>query len=102
MEGSERSEPGQVGLLIPEMKDTSMERVGQPLSKVIDQLNGQLDPATWHSHVESPQTSPRTGSPGMPRRGRHFATLEGFPGPNGLLPLYRRESKYCYIRWRPP
>lgn len=43
-ESSERSEPSQMGLLIPEMKDTSMERVGQPLSKVIDQLNGQLDP----------------------------------------------------------
>ncbi|XP_062821838.1 pleckstrin homology domain-containing family M member 2 isoform X2 [Anolis carolinensis] len=30
--------PPQLGLCIPEMKDTSMERVGRPLSKVIDSL----------------------------------------------------------------
>ncbi|XP_037840927.2 pleckstrin homology domain-containing family M member 2 isoform X1 [Chlorocebus sabaeus] len=60
-ESSERSEPG---LLIPEMKDTSMERLGQPLSKVIDQLNGQLDPSTWCSRAEPPDQSFRTGSPG--------------------------------------
>ncbi|XP_020028816.1 pleckstrin homology domain-containing family M member 2 isoform X3 [Castor canadensis] len=63
-ESSEPSEFGHVGLLIPEMKDTSMECLGQPLSKVIDQLNGQLDPTTWCSHVEPPDQSFRTGSPG--------------------------------------
>ncbi|XP_037684358.1 pleckstrin homology domain-containing family M member 2 isoform X2 [Choloepus didactylus] len=62
-ESSERIELGQVGLLIPAMKDTSMERLGQPLSKVIDQLNGQLDPRTWHTLVEPPDQSFRTGSP---------------------------------------
>ncbi|XP_077007303.1 pleckstrin homology domain-containing family M member 2 isoform X2 [Tamandua tetradactyla] len=61
---SERAELGQVGLLIPAMKDTSMERLGQPLSKVINQLNGQLDPSTWHALVEPPDQSFRTGSPG--------------------------------------
>ncbi|KAM7234951.1 hypothetical protein CapIbe_013771 [Capra ibex] len=82
VEGSERSEPGQVGLLIPEMKDTSMERVGQPLSKVIDQLNGQLDPATWHSHVELPDQSFRTGSPGdAPERPPFCDFSEGLPAP---------------------
>ncbi|MXQ81734.1 hypothetical protein E5288_WYG004956 [Bos mutus] len=82
VEGSERSEPGQVGLLIPEMKDTSMERVGQPLSKVIDQLNGQLDPATWRSHVEPPDQSFRTGSPGdAPERPPFCDFSEGLPAP---------------------
>ncbi|XP_062960178.1 pleckstrin homology domain-containing family M member 2 isoform X2 [Cynocephalus volans] len=63
-EVSERPELGEMGLLIPEMKDTSMERLGQPLSKVIDQLHGQLDPSTWCSHVEPRDQSFRTGSPG--------------------------------------
>uniref|UniRef100_A0A8C6D3M7 Pleckstrin homology domain-containing family M member 2 n=1 Tax=Moschus moschiferus TaxID=68415 RepID=A0A8C6D3M7_MOSMO len=82
VEGSERSEPGQVALLIPEMKDTSMERVGQPLSKVIDQLNGQLDPATWHSHLEPLDQSFRTGSPGdAPERPPFCDFSEGLPAP---------------------
>ncbi|XP_020729330.2 pleckstrin homology domain-containing family M member 2 isoform X2 [Odocoileus virginianus] len=82
VEGGGRSEPGQVGLLIPEMKDTSMERVGQPLSKVIDQLNGQLDPATWRPHVEPPDQSFRTGSPGdAPERPPFCDFSEGLPAP---------------------
>ncbi|XP_057553177.1 pleckstrin homology domain-containing family M member 2 isoform X2 [Hippopotamus amphibius kiboko] len=81
-EGGERPEPGQVGLLIPEMKDTSMERLGQPLSKVIDQLNGQLDPSTWCSHVEPPDQSFRTGSPGdAPERPPFCDFSEGLPAP---------------------
>ncbi|XP_059944996.1 pleckstrin homology domain-containing family M member 2 isoform X1 [Mesoplodon densirostris] len=81
-EGSERSEPGQVGLLIPEMKDTSMECLGQPLSKVIDQLNGQLDPSTWCSHVEPPNQPFRTGSPGdAPERPPFCDFSEGLPAP---------------------
>ncbi|XP_067422362.1 pleckstrin homology domain-containing family M member 2 isoform X2 [Emydura macquarii macquarii] len=54
----------QLGLRIPEMKDTSMESVGQPLSKVIDKLNGQLDPMGWNCHVEPPDQSFRTSMPG--------------------------------------
>ncbi|XP_058408950.1 pleckstrin homology domain-containing family M member 2 isoform X2 [Diceros bicornis minor] len=81
-ESSERSEPGQMGLLIPEMKDTSMERLGQPLSKVIDQLNGQLDPSTWCSHVEPPDQSFRTGSPGhAPERPPFCDFSEGLSAP---------------------
>uniref|UniRef100_A0A8C8YZC9 Pleckstrin homology domain-containing family M member 2 n=1 Tax=Prolemur simus TaxID=1328070 RepID=A0A8C8YZC9_PROSS len=81
-ESSERSELGHVGLLIPEMKDTSMERLGQPLSKVIDQLNGQLDPSTWCSHVEPPDQSFRTGSPGAtPERPPFCDFSEGLSAP---------------------
>ncbi|KAB1268014.1 Pleckstrin homology domain-containing family M member 2 [Camelus dromedarius] len=81
-EGSEPSEPGQVGLLIPEMKDTSMECLGQPLSKVINQLNGQLDPSTWCSHVEPPNQSFRTGSSGdTPERPPFCDFSEGLPAP---------------------
>lgn len=71
-----------MGLLIPEMKDTSMERLGQPLSKVIDQLNGQLDPSTWRSHVQSPDQSFRTGSPGdAPEKPPFCDFSEGLPAP---------------------
>ncbi|XP_021568045.1 pleckstrin homology domain-containing family M member 2 [Carlito syrichta] len=81
-ESSERSELGQMGLLIPEMKDTSMERLGQPLSKVIDQLHGQLDPSTWCSHVEPPDQSFRTGSPGdAPERPPLGDLSEGLSAP---------------------
>uniref|UniRef100_A0A8P0TCN7 Pleckstrin homology domain-containing family M member 2 n=1 Tax=Canis lupus familiaris TaxID=9615 RepID=A0A8P0TCN7_CANLF len=81
-ESSELSEPGPVGLLIPEMKDTSMERLGQPLSKVIDQLNGQLDPSTWRSHAQSPDQSFRAGSPGdAPEKPPCCDFSEGLPAP---------------------
>ncbi|KAM7098408.1 pleckstrin homology domain-containing family M member 2 isoform 2-T2 [Molossus nigricans] len=81
-ESTERSEPSQMGLLIPEMKDTSMERLGRPLSKVIDQLNGQLDPRTWSSHVEPPDQPFRTGSPGdTPERPPFCDFSEGLPAP---------------------
>ncbi|XP_066126457.1 pleckstrin homology domain-containing family M member 2 isoform X2 [Saccopteryx bilineata] len=81
-ESGEHSEPNQMDLLIPEMKDTSMERLGQPLSKVIDQLNGQLDPRTWRSHGEPPDQSFRTGSPGdAPERPPFCDFSEGLPAP---------------------
>ncbi|NXJ99010.1 PKHM2 protein, partial [Corythaixoides concolor] len=51
-------------LRIPEMKDTSMDSVGQPLSKVMDRLNGQLDPGGWNVPLEPPGQSFRTGTPG--------------------------------------
>ncbi|XP_007437124.1 pleckstrin homology domain-containing family M member 2 isoform X1 [Python bivittatus] len=51
----------QLGLRIPEMKDTSMERVGQPLSKVIDTLEVADG---WSHPVEPPNQSFRTDLPG--------------------------------------
>lgn len=78
----EHSELSQMGLLIPEMKDTSMECLGQPLSKVIDQLHGQLDPSTWCSRVEPPDQSFRTGSPGeAPEKPPFCDFSEGLPAP---------------------
>ncbi|KFO07248.1 Pleckstrin homology domain-containing family M member 2, partial [Balearica regulorum gibbericeps] len=63
-EGRERSALRQLALRIPEMKDTSMESMGQPLSKVMDRLNGQLDPGGWNAPLEPPGQSFRTGTPG--------------------------------------
>lgn len=81
-ESREHSELSQVGLLIPEMKDTSMECLGQPLSKVIDKLHGQLDPSTWCSHVDPPDQSFRTGSPGeAPEKPPFCDFSEGLPAP---------------------
>ncbi|XP_063292285.1 pleckstrin homology domain-containing family M member 2 isoform X7 [Pelobates fuscus] len=59
---SDLSEPA---LRLAKMQDTSMERVGQPLSEVIDKLNGQLDPHSWSTHPETPDQSFRTCSPGQ-------------------------------------
>ncbi|KAA0707090.1 Pleckstrin -like proteiny domain-containing family M member 2 [Triplophysa tibetana] len=47
-----RSEEGEdydpeAGLRLPEMSDTSMESVGQPLRDVMDRLNGSLDGESW-------------------------------------------------------
>lgn len=79
---SEHSELSQMGLLIPEMKDTSMECLGQPLSKVIDKLHGQLDPSTWGSHVDPPDQSFRAGSPGeAPEKPPFCDFSEGLPAP---------------------
>ncbi|XP_028609868.1 pleckstrin homology domain-containing family M member 2 isoform X2 [Grammomys surdaster] len=79
---SEHSELSQMGLLIPEMKDTSMERLGQPLSKVIDKLHGQLDPNTWCSSVDPPDQPFRTGFPGeAPEKPPFCDFSEGLPAP---------------------
>lgn len=48
----ESSECFEFGLLIFEMKDIFMECLGQFLSKVIDQFNGQLDFSIWCFCVE--------------------------------------------------
>ncbi|XP_030078463.1 pleckstrin homology domain-containing family M member 2 isoform X2 [Microcaecilia unicolor] len=53
-----------VRLRLPEMKDLSMESVGQPLSKVINRLNGQIDPKHWNSHSDPPDQPFRTCSLG--------------------------------------
>ncbi|OCT73404.1 hypothetical protein XELAEV_18036381mg [Xenopus laevis] len=49
---------------LPKMQDTSMEQVGQPLSELIDKLNGQLDHQAWNVHPEPTDQSFRTCSPG--------------------------------------
>ncbi|XP_042333865.1 pleckstrin homology domain-containing family M member 2 isoform X2 [Sceloporus undulatus] len=54
----------QLALRIPEMKDTSMERVGQTLSKVISSLDGHLGAGGWSRSVEPPDQSFRTDTPG--------------------------------------
>ncbi|XP_067873469.1 LOW QUALITY PROTEIN: pleckstrin homology domain-containing family M member 2 [Heterodontus francisci] len=54
----------QPGLLIPQMKDTSMNSVGNPLSKVMEQLNGTLDANTWRSDGDRPEQPFRTSVPG--------------------------------------
>ncbi|XP_070696228.1 pleckstrin homology domain-containing family M member 2 isoform X2 [Pempheris klunzingeri] len=49
----ERDEDGVEGLLrLPEMTDTSMDTVGQPLRDVMDQLNGVLDREEAWEHPE--------------------------------------------------
>ncbi|XP_042199525.1 pleckstrin homology domain-containing family M member 2 isoform X1 [Callorhinchus milii] len=54
----------QPGLLIPQMKDTSMNSVGNPLSEVIERLNGTLDDNSWTADNDQPEQPFRTGIPG--------------------------------------
>jgi hypothetical protein len=59
-----------------------MECLGQPLSKVIDKLHGQLDPSTWCSHADPPEQSFRAGSPGeAPEKPPFCDFSEGLPAP---------------------
>ncbi|XP_060794306.1 pleckstrin homology domain-containing family M member 2 isoform X3 [Neoarius graeffei] len=54
LDGSVRAEdPEPVALLrLPEMTDTSMDSVGQPLRDVMDRLNGALDGKSWEKQDE--------------------------------------------------
>ncbi|XP_069598726.1 pleckstrin homology domain-containing family M member 2 isoform X3 [Ranitomeya imitator] len=62
--GDQAAEVAEPVLRLPKMQDTSMELVGQPLSKVIEKLNGQLDPRNCDPHTETTDHSFRTRSPG--------------------------------------
>uniref|UniRef100_H3CZZ4 Pleckstrin homology domain containing, family M (with RUN domain) member 2 n=1 Tax=Tetraodon nigroviridis TaxID=99883 RepID=H3CZZ4_TETNG len=71
--GSEKvggEEDGEEALLrLPEMKDSSMDTVGQPLCDVMDRLNGALDKEeTWGHKEEPPDPLPgeKTASPVSP------------------------------------
>uniref|UniRef100_A0A4W3JEE7 Pleckstrin homology domain-containing family M member 2 n=1 Tax=Callorhinchus milii TaxID=7868 RepID=A0A4W3JEE7_CALMI len=63
-EASGGEEDSQPGLLIPQMKDTSMNSVGNPLSEVIERLNGTLDDDSWTADNDQPEQPFRTGIPG--------------------------------------
>ncbi|XP_077167728.1 pleckstrin homology domain-containing family M member 2 isoform X2 [Paroedura picta] len=73
----------QLGLHIPEMKDMSMEQVGQSLSKMIDTLDRQLDPQQWGCSIEPPNQSFRTETPeGTPSEGPPSGGFgKGVPSP---------------------
>lgn len=54
----EADEEGVHGLLrLPEMTDTSMDSVGQPLREVMDRLNGALDQEDSWKHLEEEKIS---------------------------------------------
>uniref|UniRef100_A0A8C1E3R5 Pleckstrin homology domain-containing family M member 2 n=1 Tax=Cyprinus carpio carpio TaxID=630221 RepID=A0A8C1E3R5_CYPCA len=64
-EGEE--EDPEAGLRLPEMTDTSMDSVGEPLRDVMDRLNGPLDDGTCTSHEGPPHQRPfREDSGGEP------------------------------------
>ncbi|XP_033909957.3 pleckstrin homology domain-containing family M member 2 isoform X2 [Acipenser ruthenus] len=54
------------GLRLPEMTDTSMDSVGQPLREVMDQLNGALDTDRWRTEESDGQQPFRESSGGEP------------------------------------
>ncbi|XP_060614837.2 pleckstrin homology domain-containing family M member 2 isoform X2 [Anolis sagrei] len=89
-ESARAPSPPQLGLCIPEMKDTSMERVGRSLSKVIDSL-GDVGGAGWSGPAEEApplQQQPfRTDAPGeTPAEGSPPPPGSGF-GEGALAPM---------------
>ncbi|XP_023120304.2 pleckstrin homology domain-containing family M member 2 isoform X1 [Amphiprion ocellaris] len=78
----EGCEDGVEGLLrLPEMTDTSMDSVGQPLRDVMDQLNGALDgEVTWkHPEEEEKCNERRDQSPEPPAQQPFREDSEGKP-----------------------
>ncbi|XP_013990845.1 pleckstrin homology domain-containing family M member 2 isoform X2 [Salmo salar] len=70
------------GLLrLPEMTDTSMDSVGQPLRDVMDRLNGALDGGkTWGRPAGEEEEGEKTQQSSLPRR-PSSASLEANPQP---------------------
>ncbi|XP_054857340.1 pleckstrin homology domain-containing family M member 2 isoform X2 [Eublepharis macularius] len=75
---AEAAREAQLGLRVPAMMGTSMDQVGQSLSKVVNTLDGQLDPSRWGCSVEPPDQSFRTDTPEGPPSG---GFSEGVPAP---------------------
>ncbi|XP_071772790.1 pleckstrin homology domain-containing family M member 2 isoform X1 [Centroberyx gerrardi] len=62
-DGEEREEEGADGLLrLPEMMDTSMDNVGQPLRDVMDRLNGAVDGGEAWERPEEEEGKTNEGS----------------------------------------
>lgn len=80
-------------LRLPEMTDTSMDSVGQPLCDVMDRLNGTLDRESW-DRAEEEEEERRTGEDvvvdGSTRRSTQAAApppqLQPFRGDSGGEP----------------
>uniref|UniRef100_A0A673Y1R8 Pleckstrin homology domain-containing family M member 2 n=1 Tax=Salmo trutta TaxID=8032 RepID=A0A673Y1R8_SALTR len=88
------------GLLrLPEMTDTSMDSVGQPLRDVMDRLNGALDGGkTWGRPAGEEEEGEKTQQSSLPRR-PSSASLEANPqppGPNFLQAPPAPADFYCF------
>uniref|UniRef100_A0A8C2BKD0 Pleckstrin homology domain-containing family M member 2 n=1 Tax=Cyprinus carpio TaxID=7962 RepID=A0A8C2BKD0_CYPCA len=77
-------EDPEAGLRLPEMTDTSMDSVGEPLRDVMDRLNGSLDGESWQrSEGEEEENGICTSHDGLPHQ-RPFREDSGGepPDPN--------------------
>ncbi|KAM6977012.1 pleckstrin homology domain-containing family M member 2 [Aplochiton taeniatus] len=85
-EEEDEDEEADAPLTLPEMTDTSMEVLGQPLRDVMDRLNGALDASlTWDQPQESEAASGALRRP--PEDGRGGAAGQRpFPGDSGGEP----------------
>ncbi|XP_031422217.1 pleckstrin homology domain-containing family M member 2 isoform X3 [Clupea harengus] len=68
-------------LRLPEMTDTSMDSVGQPLCDVMDRLNGTLDRESWERGEEEKEGVDEDAVEGRGRRGS-----SGHPGTKAAAP----------------
>ncbi|KAG9332752.1 hypothetical protein JZ751_014851 [Albula glossodonta] len=86
-EGEEGDEEVEGLLRLPEMTDTSMDSVGQPLREVMDRLNGTLDGKAW-SQAEGEGDSGGSGGSATPetKAGHPPPQLQPFRGDSGGEP----------------
>ncbi|KAI1892636.1 hypothetical protein AGOR_G00135610 [Albula goreensis] len=86
-EGEEGDEEAEGLLRLPEMTDTSMDSVGQPLREVMDRLNGTLDGKAW-SQAEGEGDSVGSGGSATPetKAGPPPPQLQPFRGDSGGEP----------------
>ncbi|XP_016139330.1 pleckstrin homology domain-containing family M member 2-like [Sinocyclocheilus grahami] len=62
-------EDPEAGLRLPEMTDTSMDSVGEPLRDIMDRLNGSLDGESWQrSEGEEEEDGTRASHDGLPHQ----------------------------------
>ncbi|XP_062397623.1 pleckstrin homology domain-containing family M member 2 isoform X2 [Sardina pilchardus] len=68
-------------LRLPEMTDTSMDSVGQPLCDVMDRLNGTLDRESWERAGEEDEDDERGAGEGAGRKGTRTSAAAPLPQP---------------------
>lgn len=110
MRNGREDEDPEAGLRLPVMTDTSMDSVGQPLSDVMDRLNGSLDGETWEQRegdegeVGRPRASPDgTNSATGPPQQRPFREDmdEEPPDPSFLQAPRPPADFYCFTSQSP-
>uniref|UniRef100_A0A673MA42 Pleckstrin homology domain-containing family M member 2-like n=1 Tax=Sinocyclocheilus rhinocerous TaxID=307959 RepID=A0A673MA42_9TELE len=98
-------EDPEAGLRLPEMTDTSMDRVGEPLRDIMDRLNGSLDGESWQrSEGEEEVDGTRTSHDGLPHQ-RPFREDSGGEPPDPIRSFLQAPLPpadfYCFTSQSP-
>nr|XP_055044760.1 pleckstrin homology domain-containing family M member 2 isoform X2 [Misgurnus anguillicaudatus] len=107
MRNGREDEDPEAGLRLPVMTDTSMDSVGQPLSDVMDRLNGSLDGETWEQRegdVGGARASPdgTNSATGPPQQRPFREDMDGEPPDPSFLQAPRPPADfYCFTSQSP-